>query len=148
MRNTLVIRKMIDYYKDKYSSNKDKDMLIYIAILKGAYLASGGKKGIPLSNSIDFKVKHSKILFSYEKRLNTHKDKLKAHIWLEEELRKNGKYIGCIEERTNNIPTNNIIAQYLAELINTEYKEDLFINSNKIYSITIEIVSNLNTINK
>lgn len=143
MRNALTIRKEIDNYKDRYCISKDKDMLLCIAILKGMYIASGGKKGIPLNNNLDFIVKYSKILFKYEKKLCASKDKLKANIWLEEELRKNGKYIGSIEDRLYNMTVKQMIAQCMADIISTEYKEDLFINSNKIYNMTLELINSL-----
>lgn len=144
MRSKVTIRKLIDYYKNEYSRDKDKDMLIYIAILKGMYIALGGKKGIPLNANLDFIVKLSKILFSYEHKIMTSKPEnvIKAHLWLDEELRKIGIYTGSITNIMYNNTFNSIvICSLLSELVCREYGEDLFINNNKIYNIALDIIS-------
>lgn len=145
MRNKMHVRKLIEHYKKEYSSNKDRDMLLYIAILKGMYISLGGQKGIPLNSNLDFIVKYSKIVFTYAYKIENSKlvleSELKAHMWLGEELRKNGKYIEHFLSSYEVRPGKLEIATLLADLISSDYTDDLLINHHKIQIITMDILN-------
>ena len=138
MTSKIHIRNLIANYKYMYTQSKDKDLLLYIAILKGMYISVGGKKGIPLDSNLDFIVKISKIIFTFINKLAD--NRLKAYNWLYNELRRNGIYLDILRNYKICECNRDYIAAMLAELVISVYTEDIFINYNKIFNITKELI--------
>ena len=142
MSSTLDIRNTIVKYKNDYDRRSNKILLLYIAIYKGLYIALGGKKGIALSNKFDSAVYYSNIIFKYKLKLNNCVNKRNAVNYLIKTLRENFKQ-PTIYLR-NQIPIENKdIATLLADIIASENIEDLVVNHNNVYNITLEALEKL-----
>ena len=142
MHSTLDIRNAIVKYKDDYNRSNNKILLLYIAIYKGLYIALGGKKGIALSNKLDGVVYYSNIIFKYKLKLNNCVNKKNAVNYLIKTLIENFRQPTIYF--SNQIPIENKdIATLLADIISSENIEDLVINRNNVYKITLEALEKL-----
>jgi hypothetical protein len=143
MLTKLDVRKIIDNTKNEYSTSHDKVLLLKVAITKGLYKALGGTKCVPVPTIFDSITTYSFIIFKYKIKCDTLKSNNKAFNILVKELMENRKspeyFLG------ENIPTNNKdIANLLSTIVIYDYEyEDIIINQNNIYSITFDLLQDM-----
>ena len=95
-----------------------------------------------MSNKFDSVVHYSNIIFKYKLKLNNCVNKRNAVNYLIKTLRENFKQ-PTIYLR-NQIPIENKdIATLLADIIASENIEDLVVNHNNVYNITLEALEKL-----
>lgn len=139
MISKLDIRNLIESSKIEYSMSKDKSMIIKAAILKGLYLALDGKKGIAIPSKYDNIVMYAKIIFRYKIRVGKNN---RAYGELYNSLlrldKMPGYYLG-----DNVILSNREMAELLANLVLSDYNNDLVINQDKIYQLAIDILGEM-----
>lgn len=139
MISKLDIRKLIEDSKIKYSMSKDKSMIIEAAILKGLYLALDGKKGVAIPSKYDNIVLYAKLVFRYKIKAGKNN---RAYGELYNSLLKLDKmpnYYLC----DNGILNNRELAELLANLVSSDYNNDLVINQNEVYQLTIGILDEM-----
>lgn len=144
MINKMYVRKLIDRSKAEYSNNYDTSILVHISILKGLYIALGGTKCVTIPAKFDKMVTYSKVVFEHKLKLNTMKCKDKVINILIKSIRN----IGCGPEYylSDELPlTNEAIARLLVKLVISEYTEDMIINSQSLYNITISLLNDIDS---
>ena len=134
----LIIRRLIERYKQRYTRYRRVDDILRAAILKGLYIATGGRKGIIIPNNFDFVVLGSIITFTYMVKLDNGNDE-KALEFLNSALEKNNKFITVNECCKDNLQ----IAKLLSAITFSNQKEQPMVTRSKITSLAYEILCQL-----
>jgi hypothetical protein len=142
MLTKMDVRKLIEESKREYTDTSDKTKLVYAAILKGLYIALGGKKGIVIPSKLNSISTSSKIVFKYKIKLDTLKSIDKAYDSLYDSLIRETKINprDIIKDGVAPI-TNAEQARLMTTLILNEYTEDIIINSNTVYSMALDVLN-------
>lgn len=142
MCSTLDIRNEVNNYKKEYKETANKLLLLYLAIYKGMYIALGGKKGIALSSKMDRAVEYATIIFKYKIKLDRGKNQDVAVNYLMRNMRENFKHPAYYIK--GNIPKENEeIADLLANIVLSEYTEDLVMNHKNISNIASQALEKI-----
>jgi hypothetical protein len=139
MSSILEIRKEIDNDKKEYNRTNNKYKLLHASILKGLYVAKGGRKGIALPSRYEVITIYSKVIFKYKIKLDTVKSQEMAFNYLYNELVKLDKKPEYFLDGI--IPvTEHHLAKLLASLVASDYADDIIINQEVIYNTAVQIL--------
>lgn len=137
MKKKVVVRKMIEEAKEKYIESNDKSLLLEAALLKGYYLALGGKKGIAIPKKFDRIICMSKSLFKYKINIDI---KDNAYMTLYKEFLNMGLKLDYFNTSFN-VLTNEDTANLIAFILTECNEQDIVINYKSINDIALNILN-------
>lgn len=143
MMNKLSIRNRVATLKNEYTKSSDPLLLLEIAILKGAYIALGGAKAIPLPSKYNNIIIYSNIIFTFKiKTVNKNYSEQKLiEIWFKI-LNKYNKHVYMLND--DFLPVcDKKLASIATTFILASNEEDLVINRNNLESIYMVLLKQI-----
>lgn len=142
--NKIAIRDSIEYHKLNFINTRSDEELLKAAVLKGLYMAVGGKKGIVLSPKADYIVFGTNIIFTYMYKLDTCKTPTGATSWLiQSNIDKHIINTIAMAGTKNNHLSNEEIAKLTSQVIFSSNIEDIVFNKITVYNVVLDILNRL-----
>lgn len=142
MLNLIDVRNSIGERRIEYNKSNSRDILIEMSLLKGAYVAIGGKKWIPLPNRYDQMTEIAYSIFSFKQLTLKSKNIDKA---MQNLYSNSTKFHINIDYYTKgNVPeTNKQLAELLCNILSDVYTDIVLLSINRVYSFTLEILEGM-----